>query len=264
MLNIIDKKTPNFTPGRQSWQPDIIVNHITDGHFPGSINWVMNPQSRVSYHFMVSHSGAVYQLVNLVDTAWANGTTTNGANNDNKHSLLELVRTRNVNANLYTISIGYEGRHAITRGALSPKQMEAGISLIAHIRDEVRRIWDIHIPFENIVGHRDIAPIWRSHCPGAKFPLYEMIQQLQIRDDIACMGKNNNVPAVTERNGQTGRAEPDGWAADAWAWAIKELRMDGTRPRDSMTRQEAMVLMKRLHGLTRTETRLIGSREQVS
>ena len=239
MLNIIGKRTPNFTPGRQNWQPDIIVNHITDGHFPGSVNWVMNPQSRVSYHFMVSHSGAVYQLVNLIDTAWANGTTTNGANNDNRHSLLELVRTRNVNANLYTISIGYEGRHSITRGALSPRQTEAGISLIAHIRDEVRRIWDLHIPFENIVGHRNITPIWRPHCPGAKFPLYEMIQELQIR-------------AGSDGPG------PDLWAAEAWTWAINELRMDGTRPRDNMTRQEAMVLLKRLHSLIRSEMRLTG------
>ena len=250
LKNIIQKQSPNFTAGRRTWTPDIIVNHITDGHFPGSINWVMNPAAKVSYHFMVSQTGEVYQMVNIVDTAWSNGTTTNGANNDNRHSKIEAVRKRNVNANLYTISIGYEGRHSITRGALSPKQTEAGISLMVHIRDEVQNIWGEKIPLGNIVGHKDIAPLWRPHCPGTKFPRDVMVTQLQIRDDISNMGGKNNVP--------------DRWAADAWEWAQKELRMDGTRPRDNMTRQEAMVLLKRLHRLTNEGTRFAGPEGLIS
>ena len=36
------------------------------------------------------------------------------------------------------------------------------------------------------------------------------------------------------------------WAHDAWIWAIENLNMDGTRPRDFITRQEFTVLAKRI------------------
>lgn len=41
--------------------------------------------------------------------------------------------------------------------------------------------------------------------------------------------------------------QPAGWAADAWAWAKATELMDGTRPTDNITRQEAAVIVWRLY-----------------
>lgn len=41
--------------------------------------------------------------------------------------------------------------------------------------------------------------------------------------------------------------QPAGWAAEAWAWAKAMGIMDGTRPTDNNTRQEAAVELKRLY-----------------
>ena len=41
--------------------------------------------------------------------------------------------------------------------------------------------------------------------------------------------------------------QPADWAAEAWAWAKAMGIMDGTRPTDNNTRQEAAVELKRLY-----------------
>ena len=39
---------------------------------------------------------------------------------------------------------------------------------------------------------------------------------------------------------------PSSWAKDAWEWAKKEGLLDGTRPKDNLTREEFAVVLKRL------------------
>lgn len=41
---------------------------------------------------------------------------------------------------------------------------------------------------------------------------------------------------------------PSPWAAEAWAWAQSEGLLDGTRPRDTVTREELALVMKRAAG----------------
>ena len=186
-MNIAQRPSPNHSLGRQGHIPDIIVNHITEGAFPGSIYWAINPDSGISYHFLVSRTGEITQCVAIENMAWANGTGNNGDRRDNKHSRLAVVRNRRVNANLFSISIGHEGRHDETQGALTAEQQAATIWLKRHIREEVRRIWGITIPFtrDTIVGHVDITPINAPICPGERFPF----------DDIIRILNNGAVPA---------------------------------------------------------------------
>ena len=179
-MKITKTPSPNRTIGRNGWHPDKIVCHITEGSFEGAVSWITNPASQVSYHYVVARDGRIVQAVDISDTAWANGTTANGANNANHLSHLEAVRRRNVNANLYTISISFEGRHSEKQGDLSPAQLTAGIQLIAHIREEVKQRFNVTIPLdsENIVGHSHITPRRKPNCPGRKFPFDEIIRQL--------------------------------------------------------------------------------------
>ena len=179
-MEIIQRPSPNRSTGRQGHRPDVIACHITDGNFPGSVDWVTNPASQVSYHFMVSRAGEVTQCVEIADTAWANGTTTNGDSRDSQNSALAIVRERRANANLYTVSMGFEGVHRKTNGSLAPAQLGAGARLMQHIRGEAGRLFGVDIPMArtHIVGHFEIAPLWRPNCPGADFPFDEMIRAL--------------------------------------------------------------------------------------
>jgi len=208
-MTITNQQSPNRNPGRQGHRPDIIVCHITEGSFDGALSWITNPASQVSYHYVVARDGRVVQAVDLADTAWANGTTSGTANNGNQHSRLATVRNRNVNANLYTISIGFEGRFSEKQGDLSAAQLIASVGLITHIRREVTRIFGITIPIsrENIVGHVDITPRHKPNCPGPAFPYDKILTQLNppqppetMRFDI--FGEIRYIPAFI-RNDRT-------------------------------------------------------------
>ena len=180
-MNIAQRPSPNHTPGRQGNTPDVIVCHITDGNFPGSIEWVTNPASQASYHFMVSLTGEVTQCVDIEDTAWANGTSmTTGDNRNSQNSTLAIVRERRANANLYTVSIGFEGVHGETNGRLTLAQQGAGVEAIRHIRSEARRLFGVDIPVArtHIVGHSEVTPLTRPNCPGRDFPFDEIIRVL--------------------------------------------------------------------------------------
>ena len=219
------RNSPNRNIGRQGNVPDFIVCHITDGAFDGAVSWAMNPASQVSYHFIVARDGRVVQLVNIENTAWANGTTNNGSNRDNRFSAIPAVRERSINANLFTISIGFEGRFSETNGNLTATQLNAGVELAQHIRSEVRRIYNFEIPAAgtNIVGHHQITPITRPNCPGFNFPFDEFIYRLAAPGGVAP------------------------WALNAWLWAIENKLTDGTRPTAPITRQETVTLLYRLH-----------------
>ena len=197
-MNIITRISPNQNKGRQGWTPDIIACHITEGSFDGTVSWITDPASGVSYHYVVSQDGRIVQAVDIANTAWANGTTSGMASNSNKYSRIAAVRDRNVNANLYTISIGFEGRLSEKQGDLTAVQLMAGVTLIAFIRNEVKRLFGITIPItrENIVGHADITPQWKPNCPGPAFPFEEIIKQLKSLEttepDGEIMGFNIN------------------------------------------------------------------------
>ena len=92
-MNITRQMSPNFNRGRQGHVPDMIVCHITEGSFAGAVSWLANPASQVSAHFVVARDGRVTQMVEIGDTAWANGTNnTQNSNLWNGHSTLGVVR----------------------------------------------------------------------------------------------------------------------------------------------------------------------------
>lgn len=184
---ITQKTSPNKFNGRTNMKPDMIVCHITEGSYAGAVSWLCNPDSKASSHFVVSKKGEITQLVPIKDSAWCNGTDTEGGNVDCIHSPLKAVRDRKTNANYYTVSIEHEGIYAQTKGALTVEQQAATTWLIEYIRNEVKRIYGTEIPLdrEHIVGHYQITPITKPHCPGEKFPFDAIINELKGED--TCM-----------------------------------------------------------------------------
>jgi N-acetyl-anhydromuramyl-L-alanine amidase AmpD len=180
-FNIIKKSSPNKM-SRNGWKPDMIVSHIAEGTYDGTISWLCNPKSQASAHFVVSKKGEITQLVDIREAAWGNGTSTDPKkNNHYSKSSLKIVRDRKTNANYYTISIEHEGFYNQGKGKLTPEQLEATIWLHKYIIDEVKNIYGIEIPLdrEHIVGHYQIDPIRKPNCPGSNFQFDEILKALR-------------------------------------------------------------------------------------
>ena len=55
------------------------------------------------------------------------------------------------------------------------------------------------------------------------------------------LDKLKGADKVTDKN------TPSSWAKEAWEWAKKEGITDGTRPKDTMTREEMVTMLHRYH-----------------
>lgn len=173
------KNSPNIYPNRNNIHLSdmVIVNHITEGGYNSALNWLCNPKSGVSAHFLVGKNGDIAQLVDLKDGSWANGTSSR-----NKHlAPNRIIRETNHNANLISVSIEHEGVWRETKGELTEEQYQATLWLHNHIMDEVKRLYGFEIPIdrEHIIGHCDINPRSRVNCPGQKFPFDRLIEDLK-------------------------------------------------------------------------------------
>lgn len=244
-MTITQRTTPNKGTGRSGWVPDMIVCHITDGSYEGSVSWLANKDSGASTHFVVAKDGRITQLVPIADTAWANGTNnTSGDNRNNAYSTLQTVRDRKVNANLYTVSIEHEGKSAETQGALTATQLEATVWLMAHIRAEVKRLFGKEIPItrQNIVAHSEVLPKWKPNCPGPKYPFDEIIKRLNAGTAPGAVPETPPSTAPQTPPVMPGH-EPSKWALDAWNWARSLGITDGTNPQGAITREQVITML---------------------
>ena len=158
-MNITQKSTPNQS-SRNGYKPCLIVWHIADGTYNGTVAWEMNRESQVSSHFVLGQNGEVTQLVPLERAAWTQGVVKNPTH--------PYVKAHGgVNPNLYCVSIECEGVWSETKGALTDKQLAAAAELTRYI--------DIPIDREHMIGHCEINPVTRPHCPGEAFPYDALI-----------------------------------------------------------------------------------------
>lgn len=179
-MKIVQSPSPNYS-SRGDWVPDMVVCHIAEGTYGGTLAWFANKSSQVSSHFLVGKNGEVAQCVDLKMAAWCNGTTVGTSTTDSRlhvHSTLDIVRSRKTNANNYTISIEFEGRWSESKGALTAPQLQSAISLIRHISASIKSIYGVEIPVDrqHIVGHCEINPITKPNCPGSYFPFQALIE----------------------------------------------------------------------------------------
>jgi N-acetyl-anhydromuramyl-L-alanine amidase AmpD len=64
----------DFTPAhRKPQQIRLIVIHVTDGSFLGTLSWLRNPLAHASTNFVVSRAGQIAELVPKRDIAWHAG-----------------------------------------------------------------------------------------------------------------------------------------------------------------------------------------------
>jgi N-acetyl-anhydromuramyl-L-alanine amidase AmpD len=232
MLNkiiFIGNENTNYS-SRRGIIPDVIVNHISEGSKESCISWFTSQKNKnSSAHFLVDKEGKIFQFVNIENMAWGNGLYIR----DIKKSSSELVRSRNINPNRYTISIEHEGIYKETRGALTKAQLEGSIWLHRYIIDYVDRRYKkkISINRNHIIGHCEIDPIRKPLCPGEAFPYEEIISKINDErkfSDIKDHWAEKEIKYLIDKN-------------------ILEGFPDGTfRPNEYITRGEVAYIVKKI------------------
>lgn len=161
-------RSPNFTAGNKG--RDATVLHITDG--TDSRGHLTNPKTQVSSHFLNREEG-MYQLVSIHDSSWANGLTYNKgrwidpAGNVVKPPWPDLKA--GISPNFTTITIENETRRGVPISAKQYRQMIELLHDLGVVYPQFRN----YVVGRTLIGHRDIAPIHRAHCPG---PLFDFAQ----------------------------------------------------------------------------------------
>jgi len=153
--------SPNFS-SREGRKINTIVDHITQGGFPGCVDWLKNPASVASAHYVVTKLGRIIQLVKEGDKAWSNGSYNRGSWN-----LYD-----GTNPNLTTISIEHEG---LTGELLTEAQYQS--SLFLH-RELIAK-YSLPIDEEHIIGHYRLDSVNKSNCPGSGFPWVRLFSDLR-------------------------------------------------------------------------------------
>lgn len=163
-MKIEVKNSPHQSARPAGVKPRVIVLHadVAASHL-SSINWIMNPDSKVSYHAIIGRDGSITQLVPDEKKAWHCGVSSwGGVPNVNDFSIGICFSNWNDGKEPYT-----------------PAAILAGVDLVAG----KMRHWNI--PPQNIVTHAAIAlPKGRKTDPGPLFPLEGFMTA--VRNRLSC------------------------------------------------------------------------------
>jgi N-acetylmuramoyl-L-alanine amidase len=159
--------SPNYTGGRRGRKIIAIVNHITAGLMPGTLNWLRNPAAKASAHYLVTKAGVVYQLVKDEDTAWHAGIV-----NKPGWPLYD-----GSNPNYYTLGVEHE---ALAGESLTEPQYQATLELHRML---VKK-HSIPVDRNHIIGHYLLDSVNRKNDPGPGFPWNRLFNDLARSDTV--------------------------------------------------------------------------------
>lgn len=147
-MKIIKTPSPNFN---ERLAPlDILLIHYTDMvSSKEALNWLINPLSQVSAHYLIDETGSIYQMVEEDKRAWHAGTSYWKDQTD-----------------INSASIGIELANPGHSHGYHPFP-EIQIESLLKLSEGIRKRWNI--PPSRILGHSDVAP-QRKQDPGHLFP----------------------------------------------------------------------------------------------
>lgn len=149
--------SPNFEPRLGAGPPDLLILHYTGmKSAEAAVDWLCNPQSGVSCHYLIDAAGAITQMVDEEMRAWHAGVSSwRGADDINSRSIgIEIHNPGH--------DLGYED--------FPPRQIE---SVVALCRDIATRHG---LRPDGILAHSDVAPL-RKKDPGEKFPWKQLYEE---------------------------------------------------------------------------------------
>ncbi|GEM_PF-6004729 len=131
------RPSPNKNP-RGRFKVDTVVLHATGGPLQPSLNWLTNPNSKVSAHYVIAKDGTLYQLVEENMMAW--------------HAGQSRMPPPDNRENVNWFSVGIELENANTgRDPYPEAQLETLVRLLKHL------VTRYNVPRRNIVTHREVA-----------------------------------------------------------------------------------------------------------
>ena len=159
--------SPNYS-SRGPNPPQFVIIHATAGTFEGTIATFKNKYSRVSAHFVIDRDGAIVQMVDIKDAAWAAMHWPN------------MVGLQIEHVDRYMVG------GQLTRGCMGDpqwfthEQLNASADLVAQLMQEFK------IPIEKVIGHNDpwLRQFGNNHQdPGPYWPWHNykllLMQRLQ-------------------------------------------------------------------------------------
>lgn len=134
-INATKYRSPNHDDRPPGTIIESLVIHTTEGWWPSDIEWLCNPGSDVSCHYVIAPDGAIYSIVSDADRAWHAGTSSYAGR-----------------SNYNNFSIGIETSHMQNQ----PYGAQQQPALTALCRDLLARYPSIQRTY--VVMHRDVAP----------------------------------------------------------------------------------------------------------
>ena len=154
-MKIIKSPSPNFN--ERPTVVDSIIIHYTDMmSAQKALEWLINPESQVSCHYLIDEEGQIYKLVEEKMRAW--------------HAGESYWQGR---TNINDCSIGIElANPGHTHGYIPFPEVQ--INSLINLCKEIQNRW--RIPSSRILGHSDIAP-QRKQDPGHLFPWEKLAKE---------------------------------------------------------------------------------------
>ncbi len=142
--------------GREDRQPDMLILHYTGMPDSGeALQWLCNPISNVSAHYLVFENGRILQMVPEIRRAWHAG-----------------VSSWHGETDINSCSIGIEIANAGHPGGL-PDYPDVQTGAVIELCRDIASRW--RIAPERILAHSDVSP-GRKIDPGEKFPWHSLAE----------------------------------------------------------------------------------------
>lgn len=162
-LNLTTIKSPNHSSRGASKVDAIVIHDTASMNINGTIEWLKNKQSGVSYHYIVGRGGEIIQLVDEHRKAWHAGAA-------HLHGDKASVNGRSIG-----IALVNDGETPYTY----PQAMRL-VELVTDIRKRRK------ISIYNILGHKDVAmdPVGRKSDPCSLFPWEAFYAELLANEQL--------------------------------------------------------------------------------
>jgi len=188
--------------------PEFIVVHNTanDASARNEVAYMIRNNDKVSFHYAIDDKEIV-QGIPENRNAWHAGDG-NGAGNRK--------------------GIGIEICYSKSGGKRFEEAEKLAAKFIAYKLNE--KSWGI----DKVKKHQDFSG---KYCPHRTLDMGWQRFLGMVKGEL---DKLKGGAAVSDKN------VPSSWAKNAWEWAKKEGLLDGTRPKDNITREEVAIILKRL------------------
>jgi N-acetylmuramoyl-L-alanine amidase len=185
----------------------VVHNTANDASAANEVAYMIRNNDKVAFHYAIDDKEIV-QGIPENRNAWHAGDGSNGPGN-RKGLSIEIC---------YSKSGGkrFEEAEKLAAKFIAFKLKEKG--------------WGIN----RVKKHQDFSS---KYCPHRTLDMGWQRFLDMVQSELNAL---KGVDKVAEQN------TPSSWAKEAWEWAKKEKLLDGTRPKDNLTREEFAVVLKRV------------------